>query len=91
MTTLTLTVTLLHVLTALKDKQALAISESILGIIPDWHAELRTYLFNFPGDTITCVGLAKNEKFFQYLCRFKIPAEWNDTPRNQLHQFTFTY
>jgi len=93
MTTLTLTPTLLNVLTAIKCKQNLAIAESLLYTedTPSWTKSLREYFYELPQYLTSDIGLKRNERCIREIQFFDIPAVWNETEEEELHQFTFSY
>lgn len=85
---------LLSVITAIKHKKLLAITESYFDVDgkEDWLKQLHDYYFNeLPAWLITDLGLKRNETCFRALESFKIPNEWNETESDKLNQFTFFY
>lgn len=83
---------LLSVLTALKQRQALAITESsLLDGKEDWLREIRAYFASLPKSLIEEVGLVHNENCIRAIERFEIPEVWNTTPFEELNQFTFKF
>ena len=92
MKTLKLSEKLLTVLTALKDRQALAITESSLfDDKKDWQKALREYFYSLPKELTDEVGLDRNELCIRAVEWLEIPQEWNETDFDELSQFTFSY
>jgi hypothetical protein len=61
------------------------IVEPVLG--EDWYISLQNWFFGLPPDTFLVLGVLANQHIFENLRHLDIPAEWLDTPRNELEKF----
>jgi hypothetical protein len=88
---LTLNSALLAVISLVKQKKELAITESILGLSADWYADTRNTFFSLPDELILSVNLKKNEYCFRAIEALDIPKEWMTTESHELYKFEFNY
>ena len=91
MSKLTLNDKLLSVLSAIKQRKSLAITEAEIGFSDDWMKVVREYFYALPIEFTTELGLKRNERCIRAIERFEIPNEWLETPTDELNQFTFSY
>lgn len=91
MTTLKLSSKLLSVLQLIQNRKRLALTESILGLTPDWYSDTREGFFSLPDHLVSGIGLAKNEMCFRAIERLTVPKEWLTTEAHELKKFEFSY
>lgn len=93
MTTLVITPKRLDVLVALKQKQELTISESILELkgCEDASKSFRDYFYNLPESLTSGLGFKRNERCIRAIETMVIPNEWLEAEQDKLGKFDFTY